>query len=67
MTSTLYEKQLQILRLMRDATDVGLFQWEQSETDKDWYFSKIGPIENAQFAARKNSGCARLPVLFSHC
>ena len=45
--ATLYEKQLQILRLIRDATNVGLFQWQQSETDKDWYFSKTGPIENA--------------------
>ncbi len=43
---TLDELQLQILRLMRDATAAGVIGWERSETDKDTWYTTSGPIQS---------------------
>ena len=44
--SSIDELQLQILRLIRDATAAGLITWERSETDSEWYYTESGPIQS---------------------
>jgi hypothetical protein len=40
------ELQLQILRLMRDATAAGLTTWEVGESDRDWFYTATGPLQS---------------------
>lgn len=44
-SDSIYERQLTILRLLRDATALGIVRWQQCETDEDRYFTDSGPIE----------------------
>jgi hypothetical protein len=46
MMASLDELQLQILRLMRDATAAGVITWGQSDTDKEWFYTESGPIQS---------------------
>jgi hypothetical protein len=39
------ELQLQVLRLMRDATAAGIITWEVSESNRDWFYTATGPIQ----------------------
>ncbi|CAN5896967.1 hypothetical protein BH23PLA1_BH23PLA1_04150 [soil metagenome] len=43
---SLFDLQLQILRLMRDATAVGIITWETSASDSDLYSTTSGPIQS---------------------
>src|SRR5438045_3634823 len=38
--------QLEVLRLMRDATAAGVISWEVSESDNNWYYTHGGPIDS---------------------
>lgn len=45
--ASLDELQLEILRLMRDATAAGALAWEMSESDRDWFYTTgSGPLES---------------------
>jgi hypothetical protein len=37
---------LRVLRLLRDATERGIITWARSETDKDWYHTRSGPLNS---------------------
>jgi len=44
--NSLDDLQLQILRLMRDATASGVITWAQSDANADWFYTQSGPIES---------------------
>jgi hypothetical protein len=43
---SLDKMQLEVLRLMRDATAAGVVAWAVSESDNNWYHTKGGPIDS---------------------
>ncbi len=43
---SLDELQLQVLRLMRDATTAGVIAWRISEADSDCFYTTAGPLQS---------------------